>query len=124
MRQARGGAARLRPRDSRFFRYGEGVIKNGRCVPAVLGEGSGLGSRRCSPAKPRRSHLGLAGRARCQRHKMAARPRVHAHGAAPRSRVVRCREDGALGVGVALAGCSEGKVGSASVPAGGGFGAS
>ncbi|KAG8516057.1 Transformer-2 protein-beta, partial [Galemys pyrenaicus] len=55
-----------------------GKIKNGRCVPSVMGEGSSISFRRCSPAKPRRSHLGLAGWARCQRHKMAEEPRVDA----------------------------------------------
>ena len=62
-------------RNGGFFRYREGKIKNGRCVPSVVGEGSGIAFRRCSPAKPRRSHLGLAGWAHCQRHKMAEAPR-------------------------------------------------
>lgn len=39
-----------------------------------VGDGNGILFRRCSPAKPRRSHLGLAGRASCQRHKMAEPP--------------------------------------------------
>lgn len=63
-----------------FFCY-KGEIKNGRCVPSVLGEGSGILFRRCSPAKPSPQPSwagGLAGWARCQRHKMAAGPRVHA----------------------------------------------
>lgn len=34
-----------------FFCY-KGEIKNGRCVPSVLGEGSGILFRRCSLAKP------------------------------------------------------------------------
>lgn len=60
----------------RFFPlWGWGGIKNGRCVPSVVGEGSGISFRRCSPVKPRRSHLGLADWARCQRHKMAEEPR-------------------------------------------------
>lgn len=50
----------------------------------MLGEGSGILFRRCSPAKARRSHLGLAGLARCQRHKMAEEPRADAGQAAPR----------------------------------------
>lgn len=66
-------------RDGGFFPLEEGrKIKNGRCVPLVLGEGSGISFRRCSPAKPRCRHLGPAGRARCQRHKMAEQPRVKA----------------------------------------------
>lgn len=39
-----------------------------------VGDGNGILFRRCSPAKPRSSHLGLAGWASCQRHKMAEPP--------------------------------------------------
>lgn len=40
---------RLHSSDGRFFRYKKGgEIKNGRCVPSVLGEGNGILFRRCS----------------------------------------------------------------------------
>lgn len=63
----------------------------------MLGEGSGVLFRRCSPAKARRSHLGLAGLARCQRHKMAEEPRADARpGGASQGRVGRVREKATL----------------------------
>lgn len=80
MRETAGMFRWLGTRNGGFFRYEVvvGGIKNGRCVPSVVGEGSSISFRRWSPAKPRRSHLGLAGRARCQKHKMAEEPRVNA----------------------------------------------
>ena len=71
-----GGYVAPYPRRRFFSVTRGGKLKNGRCVPSVLGEGSSISFRRCSPAKPRCRHLGLAGRAGCQRHKMAEKPRV------------------------------------------------
>lgn len=81
VKETRGRFMGPRPRVGGFFRS-KGGIKNGRCVPSVLGEGSGISFRRSSTAKARSGHLGLAGLARRQRHKMAEAP-LQA-GAAPR----------------------------------------
>lgn len=67
------------PRDGGFFPLEEGErLKMAAASPWCWGRGAVSPFRRCSPAKPRCRHLGPAGRARCQRHKMAEEPRVKA----------------------------------------------
>lgn len=76
VKEAPGRLLWSRTRVGRFFRY-KGGLKMAAASPWCWGRGE-VSFLRCSPTKARRSHLGLAGWARRQRHKMADEPRVDA----------------------------------------------